>query len=165
MSPLDNIRPNRMPQDDKGAGTPETQQPEKLTLEESSGLLRYGRIPYEIRYDLNAPTSEILDEKNPGNYLLEPDEQPGPDSRVTMWVHESCPPQYKHIVMYHELIEAEYELGDNIPRIQAHHLAVTATDAYAKAHLSPKEFEEYKDWERSVLPDIVARRSKDSSSE
>ena len=154
-----------MPQDDKGAGTPETQQPEKLTLEESSGLLRYGRIPYEIRYDLNAPTSEILDEKNPGNYLLEPDEQTGPDSYLTMWVHESCPPQYKHIVMYHELVEAEHEFGDSIPRVQAHHLAVAATDAYAKAHLSPKEFEEYKDWERSVLPDIVARRSKDSSSE
>ncbi|GEM_PF-1000099 len=164
MSPLDHIRPNWMPQDDKGAGTPEKEQwPEKLMFEESSGSFQYGRIPYQIRYDLNAPTSDILHEKNPGNYLLIP-EEPSPDSIVTMWVHESCPPQYKHIVMYHELVEAEHEFGDNISRVEAHHLAVTATDAYAKAHLSPKEFEEYKEWERSILPDIVARRSKNHPS-
>ena len=164
MSPLDNIRPNWMAHDDKGSATPEKERgPGKLTFEESTGSLHYGRIPYEIRYNLNAPTSEMLNKELLGNWLLVPDET-SQGHIVTMWVHESCPPQYKHIVMYHELIEAELELGDNIVRKKGHHLAVVATDAYAKAHLSPIEFEEYKQWERSVLPNIVARRSKDPTS-
>lgn len=137
---------------------------EKLVFEESSGIFRYGRIPYEIRYDLNAPSGEFLDEKLVANWLLMPDEHPRPNSYVEMWVHESCPPQYKRFAMYHELVEAELELCDNVDRQQGHHLAVVATDAYAKANLSPKEFEEYKEWERVILPDIVARRSKGPTS-
>lgn len=141
------------------------QPPEKLAFEESSGSLRYGRIPYEIRYDLNAPTSTVLNAELLGNWLLQTEEKSGPDSYVAMWVHESCPLQYKHIVMYHELVEAELELAGGVPRLQGHHLAVAATDAYAKRHLSSKEFEEYKKWERTILPDIVARRPQGSSPE
>ena len=142
------------------------QRPEKLTFEESSGSFRYDRIPYEIRYNLNAATirdaeGTFLDETFPANWLLMPDEHPRPDSYVEMWVHETCPPQYKHIVMYHELVEAELVLCDNIDHKKAHNIAVDATDAYAEAHLSPKGYEEYKEWERKTLgDDIIDGRSK-----
>lgn len=150
--------------EDALASSEPSRQPEKLTFQESSGSLHYGRIPYEIRYDLNAPTTDVLHEKLLGNWLLTP-EEPSPDSVVTMWVHESCPPQYRDIVMYHELVEAEYVLGDGIQRVDAHHLAVALTDAYAKVHLSPEEFEEYKKWERNTLGDeIIDSRSKDPAS-
>jgi hypothetical protein len=162
MSGLDKPKIDKITQDKPG----ELQIPERLNFTDSSGVFRYGRVPYDIHYDLNVPTiadtdGTLLDEKIVANWLLRPDETPRPDSYVDMWVHESCPPQYKDIAMYHELVEAELELIDNISRLEGgHDRAVAATDAYAKQHLGPEEYEAYKQWERRTLGDeIVDRRS------
>jgi len=122
--------------------------PERLTFEQPSGWYSYGRIPYKIYYDLECPTGEGVNKKNPGGYTKTPDTKGG--ESLSIFVHKSVPRAYKDIVIFHELVEAELVFAGGIPEPEAHQLAVRATKDYAKKYLSKDEFGKFMEWQKGL---------------
>ena len=69
---------------------------------------------------------------------------------LSIWVYDGAPKVYKDIVMFHELTEAELMFADGIPKNEAHSQAVARTEAYAKTHLTPEEFENFITWQKTL---------------
>lgn len=123
--------------------------PPRLEFKEPEGWYRYGRIPYKIYYSTNNEGKELVDERNPGSFGVTPD-LPGPGDSLSIWIHESVPKEFKDIVMFHELTEAELVLANGIDHKEAHRRSVAATEQYARTNLSQKEFDEFQIWLKSL---------------
>lgn len=144
-----------MESEKKAAGEPAAKAGERglkrLELTSESGWYEYGRIPYKIFYDLEAETG-VVDEKTPGRQGLTQD-YPGPGTSLSIWVHVSVPKNYKDIIMYHELVEAEATYADGEEMDAAHQKAVIETHNYARANLSEEEYRKFVVWEKTKLID------------
>lgn len=118
--------------------TPNPEDAKRLDFEQLKGWYKYGRIPYKIYYVLDYPTGTMVDEKTPGKYKVTPDST-GSES-LSIFMHESVPAEFKDIIVFHELREAELVFADSMEIGEAHQQATTETKAYTKKHLDPEEF-------------------------
>src|SRR3989338_381406 len=120
----------------------------RLSFEKPKGWYRYGKIPYKIFYSTVHPAGSLVDEKNPGRFRVTPDT--GGGLSLSIWVHEGVPVEYKDIVMYHELTEAELVFAEGLSEDEAHKQAVIQTEAYARSHLSSEELENFISWQKTL---------------
>ncbi len=126
----------------------------RLVFEEPIGWYQYGKIPLRIRYNIETPTSDKINERNPGLNQLTPDlkiSSKQPSISLSVWVHESVPANFKDIVMFHELKEAElliYEYGWESKK--SHEEAKRLTQIYAKTYLTEDKFAEFIEWQKTL---------------
>lgn len=128
--------------------TPNPEDAKRLSFEQQQGWYRYGRIPYKIFYALNCPSGTMVDEKTPGKFKVTPDS--GGGESLSIFIHESAPVEFKDIVAFHELREAELVYADGVKIDEAHQQVTTETEDYAKNHLSKEEFEKFIEWQASL---------------
>lgn len=121
----------------------------RLSFEESSGWYEFGRIPYKIYYMLSCPSTDLIDEKHPGGFDLTADLGGGGRS-LSIWIHESVPDEFKDIVMFHELREAELRYADELDKNGAHRQAVSETEAYARQHLNEEKLAKFLEWQSTI---------------
>lgn len=121
----------------------------RLYFEQPTGWYKHERIPYKIFYALDCPTCVMVDEKTPGKFKITPDS--GGGESLSIFIHESVPVEFKDVVAFHELREAELVYADGIDREQAHQQATTETEKYAKKHLTEEEFEKFTEWQSTLV--------------
>lgn len=127
--------------------TPNTEDTKRLSFEQAHGWYEYGRIPYKIFYMLECP-DPLVDAKTPGKYHVTPDSDGG--ESLSIFIHESVPAEFKDVVAFHELREAELVYADGINQDQAHQQATTETEEYAKNHLTKEEFDKFVEWQSTL---------------
>ena len=110
--------------------------------------LQFGRIPYKLYFELNYPSSNMVDEKRPGRFMVTPDR--GGGKSLSIFIHESVPAEFKDCVAFHELTEAELVYVDRVEIDQAHLQATVEEEKYARRHLTEEELEKFVQW-RSTL--------------
>jgi len=110
----------------------------------------FGKIPYKINVNLNSPTYKTTNQRRPAEYGLTPDlnyDGKPTGSSLSVWIWYGVPKKFKKILLYHELKEAELELGYMIKKQKAHEIAVNYHMAYAKKFLSEIDFEKFLKWQ------------------
>lgn len=131
------------------AEKPKASSEKRLHFEQDSNWYKYGRIPYKILIDLNVPSFSGFNEKEPGRFSVTLD-MPGGGKSLYITVHESVPPKWRDIIVYHELIEAEAVFVDGLSKKEAHQKAVAETDRYARKHLPTDELDEFLKWLKTL---------------
>ena len=128
--------------------TPNPEDANRLKFEETEGWYEYGRIPYEIYYMTDCSSGEMVDEKTPGRFKVTANS--GGGESLSIFIHESVPAEFKDVVAFHELREAELVYADGVERNQAHQQATTETEEYARKHLIKEEFEKFIEWQSTL---------------
>lgn len=123
----------------------------KLIFDDTEGWYKYEGIPYMIWYDLNCSASNLVNKNLPGYFALTPN-LGIPGYSLSVWIYRSVPKSFKHIVMFHELVEAKLMFNDGLNEEESHRQAVIATEKYAKLYLSPRKFEKFIKWSRIFSP-------------
>ena len=124
---------------------------ERLELE-PFGWYSHPRIPYKIHYNLNCPESDSGEKGPPGEFMVTPDlnaDGSGGES-LSIFVSESVPEEFKEVVFFHELREAELTFADGLDEPQAHAQAVVETEEYAKKFLPADQFAKFLEWNLEV---------------
>jgi len=126
--------------------------PKRLSFRTLRGWYKYERLPYKVHYNLKSSTDDDLNEKNPGQFILTQDSGPGAsgEKSLSIFIHESVPKEYRDIVFFHELVEAEFSLVDGLDKPMAHQKAVQQTEEYAKSHLSEEDFQKFREWQERL---------------
>jgi hypothetical protein len=120
----------------------------RLLFKELTGWYKYGKIPYKIFYSMECRKGSSLNEKNPGYWAITQD-LGGGDS-LSVYVFEDVPQEYKDIIMYHELTEAELVFVGGLQKKEAHSQAVIKTEIYAKSFLPKEAFEKFSEWLKTL---------------
>ncbi len=123
---------------------------EKLPpFEDPVDWLQYGRIPYKIRYNLEESAGELVNRKYPALYRITPDMSPGgtDDESLSIWIWRGIPRDFRNILFYHELKEAEFRFADGLSRNDSHKKAAALHRAYAEKFLSKNRFNEFLKWQ------------------
>ncbi len=102
---------------------------------------------YKIFYMLECPDS-LVNAKSPGKYKVTPNS--GGGESLSIFIHESVPAEFKDVVAFHELREAELVYADKIEQDRAHQQATTETEKYARKHLANEEFEKFIEWQLTL---------------
>ena len=126
------------------------------------GSLSFGELSVPVNYllDYDDPEDPDLSVERPAEYRLTGDQR-----SILIVVHASVPSNYRDIVLFHELVEAELVLERHCPPAVAHRIARASELMYASRVLAPDEFAMYQAWREKLgdrsepLPEIVAKRS------
>ena len=118
-------------------------------FENPIGWMQYGRIPYKIRYNLEQPAGTLVNRKTPALYKVTPDQNlDGSSSEsLSIWVWRGVPRDFRNILLYHELKEAEFRFADGLPKDESHKKAIPFHMAYAKKFLPESRFTEFQKWQ------------------
>ena len=123
--------------------------PERLVLEDQEGWLSLDDYPYKIYYETCLKTCDTvagrIDDITPARWELTPDSNRKSRS-VSIWLHESIPVDFRDIVMFHELLEAELNLWRGLNEEDAHNRAETETQQYAEKNLGEEDLKKYNQW-------------------
>jgi len=125
---------------------------EKIKLPRKRGWLKpFGKVPWKIHYFVVGPKddNDIVNAADPARQMLTSNTSGG--YSLSLYLHYSIPENYKHIVAYHELKEAEITYQEKIDPGQAHYKAAPFTDDYARQYLTSEEFQKFKAWEKNLL--------------
>jgi hypothetical protein len=130
----------------------DSNQPGRLILKKLSGWYEYGRIPYKIWYDFKCSTGELVDEKNPATFQITQDlgSAGGGGESLSIFIHKSVLKEYRDVVFFHELTEAELVFADGINKHEAHQQTIKKTEEYAKRYLPNEEFEKFLEWQKGL---------------
>jgi len=127
---------------------PNPEDAKRLKFEEDEEWYEYGRIPYEVYYMTDCPSGAMVDEKTPGRFKVT--QNSGGGESLSIFIHESVPAEFKDVIAFHELREAELVLADGIDENQAHQQATTETEEYARKHLNKEELEKFVEWQSTL---------------
>jgi len=107
------------------------------------GSLSFGELSVPVNYllDYDDPEDPDLSVEHPAEYLLTGDQR-----SILIVVHASVPSNYREIVLFHELIEAELVLERRCPPPVAHRIARASEFMYARRVLVSDEFAMYRAW-------------------
>jgi hypothetical protein len=115
------------------------------TFESPRGFMRYGRLPYKVRYAIDMPTDSDINQEMPAKYLLTGDT--GGGFSLTIWLWDEIPEEFKPVILYHELKEAEFKFADGLSRDESHKKAIPLHMAYAKKFLPEDKFQQFLEWQ------------------
>ncbi len=115
-----------------------------------NGFMRFGRIPYKIYRALKCSGDDIVSEKNPACYRITSDSHGGEES-LSVWIYKGVPEDFRNILFYHELKEAEFKFSDGLSREESHKRAVSFHIAYAKKFLPEDKFNEFLEWQSKYM--------------
>ncbi len=119
------------------------------TFENPKGFMRYGRIPYKIYRSLEHTEGRLVNQDNPGLYRITSDT--GRGQSLSIWVWEGVPKDFRDIVFFHELKEAEFVFADQFSLDEAHNKAVQLHTAYARKFLPEDKFTEFIKWQSQYM--------------
>ena len=118
-------------------------------FQKPAGFMNFGRIPYKIYLNLNSSPDDTVNQSIPARYMITPDlnldKSISYSLSVLIW--EGVPKNFKEILFYHELKEAEFMLADKLSKKEAHEKAVAYHVAYAKKFLDEDTFEKFMKWQ------------------
>lgn len=133
---------------------------EKIRLPAKRGWLKpFGTLPWKIHYSMVGPRddNDIVTADDPARHMLTPDT--GGGYSLSIFLHRSVPKEFRHIVVFHELKEAEVARNEGIEPKQAHFKTTSSTDDYARQYLTPEQFVEFKKWEKALLDKMKRAKS------
>ncbi len=117
-------------------------------LKNKSGWLgHFGNIPYEIFYMITGEDS-IVNPKDPGKNIRPP--RSGTSRYLSIIIHESVPEDFRPIVMFHELKEAELVFSQKISYQEAHTKISAITENFAVLSLNREKLELYHQWRNNL---------------
>lgn len=125
-----------------------TEKSDRLSFEGDEGWYQYDDIPFNIYYQFNCPEGSMVSAAHPAAFGITPNMEEG--HSLSVWLHESVPENFRDIVMYHELTEAQVRYATGLEKEAAHEYAVQKTLEYARTHLSEQEFKEFEAWEHTL---------------
>jgi hypothetical protein len=103
----------------------------ELSIDDFSDGMRWGECRVPISFDFSASLSS--DRGGQAAY---------DGTKVEISISSGIPPEFQHIVLYHELIEAE-ALSNGLPGEESHPMACEMEAQYISAYLSQSEKEAY----------------------
>ncbi len=119
---------------------------EKLPIfENPKGFMSYGKIPYKIFRSLEQPAGAMVNQETPAKFKVTPDT--GGGLSLSIWIWEGTPSEFRDILFYHELKEAEFLFVDGLSKDEAHKKAVSLHMTYAKKFLPEDKFREFLEWQ------------------
>jgi len=118
-------------------------------FENPTEWIQYGRIPYKIRCSLEYPAGALVNRGVPALNKLTPDLNLDgvADHSLSIWVWRGIPREFKDVLLYHELKEAEFRFGDGFSREAAHKKAIILHIAYARKFLPKDKFHKFLKWQ------------------
>ena len=111
--------------------------------------MEFGRIPYKIYRSLECETCDVINEQTPARYGLTSDLVLGGGSSESLSIRlwKGIPRDYREILLYHELKEAEFQFVDGLPEEESHRKAVLYHMEYAKRFLPEDKFQQFLEWQ------------------
>ena len=130
-------------------GTNNTDPLQKLQILRMEGIMNFGKIGYDIHYNLNSPTDNITNQNCPAVFELTPNypSRGYNDYSLSIWVWKNIPKNFKDIVFFHELKEAECMITDRMDKTDAHKRAYIYYTNYAQKFLDNHSFNDFINWQ------------------